>query len=475
MGGVDLPRCGPAARGRFLGRGLQVAALKKSNFNVVFPARDGAGHVFYNRLTHLVDVLDDDARRAFAEGRLDEPPHLRARERLQAIGCLVPSGRNETKLLRAYYQRFVKPFQLTVELSRVCNFKCLYCYQNGTHDASKVIRPDVLEASLRYARHVLATGQVNEFELNLIGGEPLAHKAEILRLYRPLRDLLDGRPGIRWRVTFDTNGSLFTDAFLAECRNTTFSVSLTSRADHDRKRPYVDGRASYDAIVGALLQHREHFERHGNVLVVRYNLDHENRGQMLAFLREIAGWRIRGLSFMLVNVVNHAFNQPYVNRLSEDEFRDTCGEALDAMVDLGLAVKLVPFGVISPCHVFTPYSCKVFHDGRLNGCDVADVPGEGSIFELSSGASFRGREVANALTHKLCQGDYKICNMEVFPLQSYLSSYLRAVAHGRAHLFDAFADHGRRMRANLRELLVDEAQALDRRGPSAQVAGGPPA
>jgi hypothetical protein len=208
-------------------------------------------------------------------------------------------------------------------------------------------------------------------------------------------------------------------------------------------------------IVNNILKNRRHFDRDGNLLIIRYNLDHENRDAMPEFMRLVKGFRIRNLSFMVVNVVNYDFNPYYRNNLSELDYFDQCGVALDEMVNLEIPVRVIPYGVITPCHVFTPYSCKVFYDGRLNGCDISDQPGQGSIFEQPSEVFFRGRETMNALTHKLCMGDYKICNLQVFPLQPYLSSYLKAVRTGRERLFENFVTYANEMRKNVSALLAD--------------------
>ena len=100
-------------------------------FNVAFES-DG-NYVYFNKITNLLGEFTPEEHEAFLTNRHLEPACAEARRRWSEIGCLVPAARNETRLLRDYYARFVKPFEFTVELSRACNFKCAYCYQTGTH------------------------------------------------------------------------------------------------------------------------------------------------------------------------------------------------------------------------------------------------------------------------------------------------------------------------------------------------------
>ncbi|HEX8089270.1 MAG TPA: radical SAM protein [Blastocatellia bacterium] len=431
-------------------------SLKKSKFNVAF--QDGEKHVYFNKITNLLGEFDSYEHEAFLSDRYDEPEYAGLKHRLAEMGCLVPTWRNEARILKDYYARFVKPFEFTVELSRLCNFKCSYCYQNGTHDYRKVISKEVMDACVRYASFVLSEKDVKEFELNFIGGEPLLHKEQLLYVYSRLADVLSRNGSIRWKVAFDTHGAQLDHDFLSECRNCVFSVSMTPKEHHDRTRPFLGGQPTFDIILNNIVKNRRHFDRDGNLLIIRYNLDHDNCDHMVDFMRLVKGLGVKNLSFMVVNVVNYDFNPFYRNNLTEQDYFNHCTIALDEMVNLGIPVRVIPYGLITPCHVFTPYSCKVFYDGRLNGCDIADEPGEGSIFDLPNDSFFRGRESMNALTHKLCLGDYKICNLQVFPLIGYLRAFRKSLREGKPHLFNDFLSFSKEMRENF-DTLASESTA----------------
>jgi sulfatase maturation enzyme AslB (radical SAM superfamily) len=409
---------------------------------------------WFNGITNRIAVLDSDQHESLAANHFADPHAAEFAERMREAGILIPADRNENRLLKTYAERFVRPFQFTIELSRVCNFKCTYCYQNGTHDARKVMSGPVFEASRRYVEQVLRGGGVTEMELNFIGGEPMLHRARIIEFKSRIQATLD-QTGVPCRTVIDTNGAILPPDFMAQCENTTFSVSLTPEEDHNRNRPFLGGQGSFKTVVSNLIANRKHFGVRGNELIIRYNLGHGNAAQLTAFLDYLADLRIPATSFMVVNVENYEFNPAYRNEFGPQQYWEYCGVALDRMVRNDIPVRTLPYGVITPCHVFKPYSCKVFYDGRLNGCDVSDEPGDGNIFEVAAGGEIRGRRNLNPLTHKMCQGDYKICNLQVFPLQSYLTAYLSAVRAGKAHLFRAFEEHGAKMRHNWGRLLQD--------------------
>lgn len=440
-------------------------SLKKSAFNTTFQLDESIG--WFNGITNHIAVLDRTEHQLLVENRFHELS-AHASGQVHDAGILIPVERNENRMLKAYAQRFVRPFQFTVELSRVCNFKCTYCYQNGTHDGRKVMSKPVFEASLKYVERVIRSGEVTDVELNFIGGEPMLHRDRILEFKTRIRPALDAS-GIPCRTVLDTNGAILPPEFLGQCEDTTLSVSLTSEEDHNRNRPFLGGQASFRTVLNNLLANRHHFGVRGNELIIRYNLDHRNAEQMVPFIDFIADLRIPAMSFMVVNVENYDFNPEYHNSFGPEQYAESCGVALRRMVRNCIPVRTLPYGVITPCHVFKPYSCKVFHDGRLNGCDVSDQPGEGVIFDLAEGGSLHARRNLNPLTHKMCQGDYKICNLQVFPLRSYLTAYLSAVETGKRHLFRAFEDHGERMRRQwslLSEETGDEMPPPQRAAPA---------
>jgi sulfatase maturation enzyme AslB (radical SAM superfamily) len=409
---------------------------------------------WYNSIANRLAILEPSEHGLLSSERFDNPSAISFAERMREAGILIPQDRNETRLLKRYAERFVRPFQFTVELSRVCNFKCTYCYQNGTHEAGKVMSGDVFEASVEYVERVLESGDVNEVELNFIGGEPMLHRTIIASFLERIQPALD-RCGVACRTAIDTNGAMLPRDFLAQRENTTLSVSLTPEDDHNRNRPFLGGQDSFKTVVRNLVDNRENFGVRGNQLLVRYNLDHRNASQLASFIDYLADLTIPGVSLMVVNVENYHFNPGYRNELGEVDFGEWCGVALQRMVERNIAVRTLPYGVITCCHVFKPYSCKVFYDGRLNGCDVSDQPGEGSIFEVAGGKELRGRNSMNPMTHKMCQGDYKICNLQVFPLKPYLTAYLSARSAGRTHLFETFEDYGAKMRQNWAHLLEE--------------------
>jgi sulfatase maturation enzyme AslB (radical SAM superfamily) len=429
-----------------------MATLKKSSFNFSFGFGDR--YAWFNQITNQIALLDDKQHDLMHRNGFEHEECKELVGWMTELGILVPRWRNEAQLLRQYADRFIHPFEFTLELSRVCNFKCTYCYQNGTHDPHKVISQNVINACYQYLEHVFSTGDIDEFELNFIGGEPMLHSERLIDVYDRVSDLLAGS-SIRWRTVIDTNGSMLPATFLERCSNTTFSISLTLAPDHNRNRPSLGGRGTFDKIVGNLIANRAHFGSRDNQLIIRYNLNHQNAGELPEFISFLATLAIDGLSLMVVNTVNYDFNHGFHNQLGETDFVEHCGVALQELVRHNISVCTLPYGAITPCHVFRPYSCKVFFDGRLNGCDVSDEPGEGNIFELIKGKTLPGRQSLNPLTHKMCQGEYKICNLQVFPLRPYLTSYVRAIEAGKRNLFCTFEEHGRLMRQNWGTLLAE--------------------
>jgi uncharacterized protein len=170
---------------------------------------------------------------------VDDP----ARERQEMGGC------------RRELNRLNPNLRVAVILGMACNFACVYCYEGSLKGASAMsdATADQLVDSL-LAR--FRAGKKKRLILDFYGGEPLLYTYRIRYLAQRLQPAIEALGG-RFEFTLVTNGSLLTRAVAEELVPLGLvgvKVTIDGTADnHNRFRPFKDGRESWAVIVDNLL------------------------------------------------------------------------------------------------------------------------------------------------------------------------------------------------------------------------------
>ena len=222
-----------------------------SRYVKIYPCNDEPGRLLLYSTKRGATVLVPASLLAALENGSIRPSD---RESLVRLGILVPDlveERNEVqKAIADANQRSMK-FSAQVVLNMDCNLACTYCYEGGMKGKRYMSREtagllmDVVE------RDHIACGK--SIELSFYGGEPLMSVDLITSISERLKGTTAAQ-GTGYSFTLVTNGTLLNAQTVAELLPLGLKgakVTLDGpRENHDRFRPFVSGKGSFDLIVG---------------------------------------------------------------------------------------------------------------------------------------------------------------------------------------------------------------------------------
>jgi uncharacterized protein len=221
----------------------------------IFPCRDDPGKLLLYSTSRGAAILVPESLIASIENGSISPAN---RETLTRLGILVADAEAEKREMREAFaeaNRLNAKFTAQVVLNLDCNLACSYCYEGGMKGRRYMTRET---ASLLAA--LAETGYIAHgkgVELTFYGGEPLMSIDLIVYFSERLHKATAAK-GTGYSFTLVTNGTLLTAATVEKLIPfglTGVKVTLDGpRENHDRFRPFVSGKGSFDLIVANVKQ-----------------------------------------------------------------------------------------------------------------------------------------------------------------------------------------------------------------------------
>lgn len=172
---------------------------------------------------------------------------------LVSLGFLVPDGEEEkSELLDAFNElnRLNTRFSAQVVLNLDCNLACTYCYEGGMKGRNYMSHETASLLAGRAEAGYVAHGK--GVKLSFYGGEPLMSMDLIVYLSQRLQKAATAK-GTEYSFDMVTNGTLLNAAVVEKLLPLGFTgakVTLDGpRENHDRFRPFVSGKGSFDLII----------------------------------------------------------------------------------------------------------------------------------------------------------------------------------------------------------------------------------
>jgi uncharacterized protein len=189
---------------------------------------------------------------ALRNGTFDGPEQ----DTLTRLGILVPDAAAERERLRGYFDwvnSTSRRFTALVTLNLDCNLACPYCYEDHFRDrvymgeaTADLLTESILNGPLAGGRDIL---------VDFYGGEALLSVPLIRRISHPLQEAA-AKGGTRYSFTVVTNGTLLNRQTVEELLPLGLSgarITIDGPPDiHNRQRPFVSGKGSFDLIVANL-------------------------------------------------------------------------------------------------------------------------------------------------------------------------------------------------------------------------------
>ena len=213
-------------------------------------------HLLFNTLTHGVVVVDDEMA-AEVRGLPDTRNLSSELKRLKKLRFLVADDTEDRKRINAYFADLTSAstcVNATVLTTYSCNFACTYCVEEGVISPVRMTR----EVAHRCGDFLLQ--QAKEYHsksvyVSFYGGEPLMNTDAIRWVAHRVKKAAKRRH-MRFAFSLVTNGALLTPEMVNELVELGLEgVKITLDGDrhhHDLKRPFKNGRGSFDVIMNNL-------------------------------------------------------------------------------------------------------------------------------------------------------------------------------------------------------------------------------
>jgi len=144
-----------------------------------------------------------------------------------------------------------KIYELIINPTMNCNFKCWYCYE--THIKDSKMSSSTIDKVIAFINNILDNKNLKQFHLSWFGGEPLLYfDKTILPLLKKIYPAVKLK-GIEFSSNFTTNGLLINQKILTDCSLfgvNHFQITLDGHRERHNKVRFVNKeRGSYDEIV----------------------------------------------------------------------------------------------------------------------------------------------------------------------------------------------------------------------------------
>ncbi len=374
------------------------------------------------------------------------------KKQLEEMGFLLDSSKAYQQIIEAYDNCKSDRLSMIIELTQKCNLRCIYCYQEEWIREDRISN-DTIEKVLKYIENCIKSEDYKVMDVNFIGGEPIIEQEFLLLIYDKLIKLCK-ELNVKLQIDIDTNGVLLTREFLEKLENVNLSVSLTMPNDHNVKRLTLDGQATYDTIINNLIKCKDIFEsseKNCN-LVIRYNIDQENKIYFSKFLDDLQG---TGLKFTVYTAYTfeHECN-PYKNTWDLNSYKIwNSSECIDLLIERNLLVTHKPNISISPCKAYYKHNLKIFSDGYLGLCNgyypnlkkykIDDVYNNINrvieLFPEKKEKPFNNVTCNNCRELAICGGTRfckeKFCEYGFVNLEAYVKTYVKHILNGNDNFF----------------------------------------
>jgi uncharacterized protein len=252
---------------------------------------DTGKHLFFCTRTQAMVVVDEELKEA-----LDNLPTFSGGKRtadslatLSGMGFLVQNEAEENTNIASYFEALksnTSRIDATVLTTYSCNFACPYCVENGVKAA---VHMDETTASrtVAYISDRVQEHRTEKLFVSFYGGEPLLNLKALRIVAAGLREYCRTR-GVEFSFGITTNGALLTAEVVAELQEYGLKgvkVTLDGFGEfHDRKRPFANGKGSFDRIVENVYNAVEKID-----VDVGGNFDQENRESFPRLLDHLKG------------------------------------------------------------------------------------------------------------------------------------------------------------------------------------------
>lgn len=333
--------------------------------------------IIFNATTRVFHVLKDSSVVNEKDLLLLAETNDKIKEQFIQSGVLIDDNTDEVLSLIKRIENEINDdclFQLHINPTLDCNFRCWYCYEN--HICDSKISPQTMDYIIKFIKNTLINKtQLKEFHLGFFGGEPLLYFGSGLEELIEITNEFCIKRNIKLRVQFTSNGFLLNHEiidFLSKYK-VEFQITLDGDKDHhDKTRFCKGGFGSFDTIVSNIIS----LLKHQIGVTVRINYTTQNAGSLTNILNYFNKCSNAEKSHLLFD-----FHRVWQQReKKEDKTDEIVSETKQAFKNKGFMVSSFVYSDAS----YTCYGDKtnyvlINYNGEAFGCTARDFVSENRI------------------------------------------------------------------------------------------------
>lgn len=227
--------------------------MKWSVYNVYIPDADHGKTVVFNTLTRSILKLGLGAN---FKGEIPPEELLKPEQMLQLKkqGLICDEDIDEAEVFKftmAKNRYSTASLGFWLSLTSTCNFTCSYCFESNknTGQSAKFLSENGWEKILLFIKNKIKKEGLRNLNVVFFGGEPLLNYSVLLRAAKDLKEL-SGTVNVSTLLI--TNASLLNKERCEDLSEYISAVQISIDGlpeEHDKLRPYADGRGSFNDII----------------------------------------------------------------------------------------------------------------------------------------------------------------------------------------------------------------------------------
>ena len=227
---------------------------KYSQFNVFY--KEDNQFIGFNTFNQEIIVLEELLFDLISTK--DAPSYLKVihpefYDFLQKKGFIVNQSLDELEEVRKLMHSIdfdETSYELTINPTMNCNFKCWYCYES--HITQSSMSDDIKNRIIKHIELITTNSQIKNVHFSWFGGEPLL-EYEIIKSLIKRTVVITNKKGISFTSAFTTNGLLISDdmiQFFKDNYINNFQITLDGHKNtHNEVRYISKNKGSYERII----------------------------------------------------------------------------------------------------------------------------------------------------------------------------------------------------------------------------------
>lgn len=348
--------------------------MKYSQFNSIIPYNNQ--FALYNAFEDKVIFLEDDLKELLLAGKhegVDELEHIHPAfyKYLSENKFLVNNDVDEVDKVRKIAKKVdeqTSMFQLTINPTMNCNFKCWYCYED--HIKASRLKSTMVVKVNKFVTKRLQDEHLKYFHVGFFGGEPLLYfKKNVI----PIIDHIAEESKVynkEFGINFTSNGYLVNQDFVDyfHSKNLTCNLQITLdgyREEHDKVRFVTKTKGSYFEIVNNI----KLLIRNGFYVRLRINYTSENLKDTFKIIDDFSDVDLKYIKKNLIIDYHRVWQDDAV-----DDLDTVLNENMKLIKAKGFNVTgtFSANNVVQSCYADKRNSAVINYNGDLYKCTARD-------------------------------------------------------------------------------------------------------